>query len=323
MFVTRLLNRLGLGVAIWAVFSACAPSSYVVKEPTPSGIKYEAVATGANAQLSIVDERRIEDRVFSSGVLPAQLMVGKEAIDAPQFLAKHLEAELASRGLSVGASAGDAGQPRIRLRTFRIQNHRVNAYTPFVTFTYLSADLETGAGTQRIGVYVKRGKVPVWSFAEVVEPTFNQPLSLAVKEFAGKVAVSLFSYRASDSTVSELAAKIANRTEETYLDVYALGFTNNPAAIDHVVKLLDDADEYVRLAAISSLGNLRAVSQMERLKAIYQSQAIWQDRAMAIKAIADLGTPEAKAFLDAELKNLSTRTDNDSVWTSQILALYL
>lgn len=320
---TRLLNRLGLGVVIWAVFSACAPSSYIVKEPAPSGIKYEAVGARAKSQLSVVDERRPDDRVFSSGVLPAQLMVGKDAIDATPFLAKHLEAELASRGLDVGATTVDAGLPRVRVKTFRIQNHRVNAYTPFITFTYLSADLETGAGAQRIGVFVKRGKVPVWSFSEVVEPTFNQPLSLAVKEFASKIANALFSYRASDAVVSELAAKIANRTDDTYLDVYALGFTNNQAAVEPIVKLLDDPDEYVRLAAISSLGNLRAVSQMERLKAIYQSQAIWQDRAMAIKAIADFGTPESKAFVTEELKNLSARTDSDSVWTSQILALYL
>ena len=50
-----------------------------------------------------------------------------------------------------------------------------------MTLTFLSVDLETADSKKRIGVFIKRGKVPVMSFEEVVEPTFNQPLSLAVR----------------------------------------------------------------------------------------------------------------------------------------------
>ena len=44
---------------------------------------------------------------------------------------------------------------------------------------------------------------------------------------------------------------------------------------------------------------------------------------MAIKAIADLGTPESQAFVSAELKRLSGNTDRATVFTTRLLALYL
>ena len=316
------LHRVLVGGVIWAVFSACAPSSYVVKPPTPSGIKYETKAAVPKTQLSVIDARRLDDRTFSSGVLPAALVINDAPIDGYKFLAEHLGAELASRGVPVTTTTTDAGVPRLHVRTFRMQNHRVNAYSPFVTFTFLSVDLETTRGKQRYGVFIKRGKVPVWSFDELIEPTLNQPLALAVRELATKIAGTTYGYRASDATVKELVGKLATRTENSYLDVYALGFTNNPTAIEPLLKLLDDSDEYVRLAAISSLGTLRATGQVARLKSIYQGQGQWQDRAMAIKAMADIGTAETDAFIEAELKRVSTLTDKDATWTTQILALY-
>jgi HEAT repeat protein len=201
----------------------------------------------------------------------------------------------------------------------------VSGFSPFVTFTFLSTDLDTGTAKKRIGVFIKRGKVPVWSFDEIVDPTFNQPLSLAVKELASKVANQMYGYRASDKTVDDLVAKLSGKREpESFLDVYALGFTNNPKAIEPVAKLTTDPDEYVRLAAISSLGNLRATSHFDFLKGIYQNRSsLWQDRAMALKSIADLDTNEAKAFVTGELKYWQAQPpSNESTWTSQIIRLY-
>jgi hypothetical protein len=323
MSVIHSLSRACLAAIGCAAITACAPSAYVVKPPVPSGMKYESIAARPKTQLSIIDERRVEDRTFSSGVLKAELKIDKTAIDAMPFLAGHLQAELVSRGLDVATGTTDGGIPRIRVKTFRIQNHRPNGFAPFDTFTYLSADLESGSGTKRIAAYIQRGKVPVWSFDEVVEPTLNQPLSLVVKEFASKVANTLFGHRASDNVVKDLVAKIATRNELSYLDVYALGFTNNPTAIDPISKLLDDPDQYIRLAAISSLGNLGAVSHMARLVSIYQGPGSWHDRAMAIKAIADLGTAESKAFVSGEIKRLGGKTDNDTILMTQVIALYL
>lgn len=317
----RAISALGVLLTL----TACAPSAYMVKAPAPSGMKYAVPATAAPASLALVDNRQGDERIFHSGVLSATLNVDGAPLDAPQFFARHVAAELASRGVPLTIEAGANGLPRLTLNTFRVQNHRANGFSPFVTFTLIGAELETPAGKKRLGVFVKRGKVPVWSFDEVVEPTFNQPLSIAVKEFSSKVANQLYAYRASDDVVRNLAAKLATRTESSFLDVYALGFTNNPAAIEPLAKLTSDPDEYVRLAAISSLGNLGAVSHFGLLKSIYEKQdGLWQDRAMAIKSIADLGTPDALEYVRAELaRHEKSSGDKDSIWTAQILGLYL
>jgi hypothetical protein len=297
-----------------------------VKEPTASALKYEiAGAPVAATRLAFVDERRRDERIFSTGVLPATLTLKSGPVDAIQFLSKNVGAELSSRGLPVSTIVGAAGKPIVHVRTFRVVNQRETNFSPFFTSTYLSAEIETPQGPRRIATYVRRGRLPLLSFAEVVDPTFNQPLSLALKEFSSKLAASLYSYEASDATVKELVTKVNGmQSSDTFLDVYALGFTNNPAAVDPLVTLTKSGDEYVRLAAISSLGNLRAASQFGLLKTIYQdAEAARPDRDMALKSIADLGTPESDAFIRAELEQLSAKGDSEAQWTSRILALYL
>lgn len=309
--------------------AACAPSGYVVKTPAPSGLKYETATPQTKTGFSLIDSRKPSEQIFHSGILSATLSVGDSPIDAPQFLALHLQEELVSRGVPAQVTVGDKGLPRINLKTFRIQNHRANAYSPFVTFTFLSVDLETATNTKRIGVFIKRGKIPVWSFSEIVEPTFNQPLSLAVRELAGKIVKTLYGYQASAGTVSALITRLgetgSKSEDERYFDVYSLGFTNNPKAIDTLVRLTSDSDEYVRLAAISSLGNIGATGQFSLLKSIYQNRAsIWQDRAMALKAIGDLGTSDALTFMAQEKKRWEDQPRNqESTWTLQIIQLYL
>jgi HEAT repeat protein len=125
--------------------------------------------------------------------------------------------------------------------------------------------------------------------------------------------------------VKELTAKVSGTpTADTFLDVYALGFTNNPTAIDTLLTLTKSSEEYVRLAAISSLGNLRATGQFGLLKTIYEeATASRAERDMALKAIADLGSPESEAFIRAEIKQLGAKGDTEAQWTSRMLALYL
>lgn len=305
--------------------AGCAPSSYTVKAPTPSGMKLESTATLSPQRLALNDLRPTEQRVFHSGILTAVISYNKAPLDPPAFLATHLQAELKSRGMPVDVVPGAGGPPSIDLRAFRMQNHRVSAYSPFVTLTYLSVDLHNGPETQRFGVFIKRGKVPVWSFTEVIEPTMNEPLSLAVKELATKIASALGGQGSADAVVDQLVGKLATRTESSFLDVYALGFSRNPKAVDTLVKLAADPDEYVRLAAISALGTVGAESQFGLLKSICENPAsLWQDRAMALKSIGDIGTPDAKAYLQEQWKRQgSAPAGNEATWTSQIIGLYL
>jgi HEAT repeats len=323
--------RHSVGVAstfLAAVFlAACAPAQYVATAPSPSGLKYEIANAAAPTTLAVIDARRADDKLFSFGILPAELKIAGTAIEPIPFLAEHVSKELASRGVPATTRVGEnPGAPTLQVKAFRIQNHRVNAYSPFVTLTFLSADIDTAAGPKRLGVFVKRGKVPVWSFSEVLDPIFNQPLSIAVQELSSKIANATYGFAASETKTDELIKKLSGpRAELSFLDVYALGFTNNRRAIPKLVELTKDSDEYVRLAAISSLGTIGAVEQYDLLKSIYGNKdALWQDRAMAMKSIGDLGTADGRAFMDAEIRRLGTvPVDNDSRWTTQLLALYL
>lgn len=319
---TALLRVVSLGMMVLTL-AACAPSGYMVSSPSPSGLKFEA-APPPRANLSLVDRRT--DHNFSTGRLPAQLNADNAPIDPPGFLAVHLQSELASRGVPVQVVRGDKGVPRLNLTTFKVINHRATGFSPFVTLTYLGAEFETSSGKRRVGAFIRRGKVPVWSFQEVVEPTFSQPLSLAVKELATKIADQLHGLRGSDKTVDDLAAKVSgSRSSESFLDVHALGFTNNPRAVSTLVALVRDSDEYVRLAAISSLGTLRAISQYNLLKSIYEDRSTpWHDRAMALKAIGDLDTAEGRAFLAQEMQYWQGQgRGNEPQWTLQVIRLYL
>ncbi len=316
-------SLLASGICAAAVFmlSGCAPKSYAVKAPLPSSVAYASERPAAD--IGFADSRGISERTFMTGVLPSTLTIDGAPIDGAGYLSKHLQAELAARGLPV-RFVGDGAFPRIDLKSFRMLNHRQNAYSPFVTFTYISADLETAAGKKRVGVFVKRGKVPVWSFDEIVEPTLNEPLSIAVKEFAAKAAREFYGARASDADVDALIAKLGSRNDDSYLDVYALGFTNNSKAIDTLLQLTKEADEYVRIAAISSLGTLRASEHIDLLKSISRDAKTWQDRAMALKAIGDLDTEDSRKSLTEQKAYWSAqKADKESAWTLQVLDLYL
>lgn len=315
----------GAAALVSLTLGACAPASYNIKTPQPSGLRF-AVATAQSKQnFTLVDERKTDGKIFSHGTLPAELKVDGKPIDPIPFLATQLQAELLSRGLPASVGTTGSDKPVIRIRTYKIENTRTNAYTPFITLTFISADLETAEGAKRLGVFVTRGKTPVWSFEEIIDPTFNQPVALGIREFASKIARVAYGVRSDDDAVAALKAKINGpRTDDTFIDVYALGFTNNPSAIDTLVKLARDEQEYVRQAAISSLGNLGATGQFGLLKGIYQdAKSSWQDHCVALKAIADLGTVESQAFITEEARKLGGNASKENLVLGQILALYL
>ena len=318
------IGKLFFGLGCTVLLAACAPSSYKLSQPAPSNLKV-ANASTEQTVISHYDQREGEGRIFHSGVLNSTLQLGDSPLEPMSFLNKYTQEELVSRGINAKVEAGQASMPVSHIRTFKMTNHRTNAYTPYISMTWLSADVETAAGKKRIAAFIKRGKVPVWSFDEIVEPTLNQPMSLLVKEYSAKLSAHLYGYKSSDEDVQKLLAKLnGKRTDTSYLDVYALGFTNNPSAIEPIAALVKDSDEYVRLAAISSLGTLRASGKMDLLKEVYNKADTWSDRAMALKAIGDLDTEESRGFLLSERGRWEKAgTDKESVWNAQIIALYL
>jgi|SRR5450830_1809788 len=326
----KLLANAGKAVAgvvvSMTVLSGCAINMKVpIKDPVSSSTTFEKSSAATPTTLVFKDEQAASDKgKLLSGTIPMQMVYQDKPFDAVPWIARHTVKEMMARGLPVKLAAGGEAGVGILIRRVHIENHRANGFSPFVTFTSLRADVETPNGLQRVTAYVKRGKVPVWSFDEIIDPTYNDSLALLTKELAAKLNQRLFQQVVSTEKVKALIAKIDVSKNDSYLDVYQLGFSNNPIAIPELVKLSSSTNEYVRLAALSSLGILKATDQLKFLIGRYESASdLWQDRAMALKAIGDLGTAESLAYLQKQWKKYESQTDKESLWTKEIIALYL
>lgn len=259
----------------------------------------------------------------SSGLITIHMKHDGQDFDAADFFAANLKQELKARGLPVTFT--DSSGNVIDLKSLEIVNHRANGFSPLVTLSSVKVDLAVdGSDPQRLVAFVKRGKVPVWTMTEVNDPCFNQPLALLVKEIAAKINQRVFGYALSDSQVDDLAASVRNSNGDlAYMDVYELGFSNNPRAIKYLTEFSEHDDEYIRLSAISGLGIMRAEEHFDLLKSIYESGRSWQDRGMALKAIGDLQTATSKAFLQQQREKWRANASKEERWNTMIIDLYL
>ena len=307
------------------ILGGCAPKSYPVATPETSEYVFTAIEKN---QLSakLVDERREADLAFHIGLLPSKLVNEGGSINAVGFLARNVEKELDARGIkfSFSSKGQDDEDFTVHLKKFRIRNHRVSGFSPYYTFTTISADVVIAGKTSRITAYFKNGKVPVWSFDEVIEPCYNIPIDVAIKEFASKINRLTVDASIADSDVDAIISALQNKfTAASYVDVYDLGFSNNKRAIPYLVELTRHVDGRVRVAALSSLGTIGAVDQMEYLKEVFNS-ASWEERNAALKSIGDFGTLEALAFVkDAMRKFQSESNDPNAKYTVEVASLYL
>src|SRR4051794_4893778 len=133
------IRQFAAAVALLATLAltACAPPNYNVRAPAPSGLKYVVGGTAPEKNYSLLDERRADGKIFSFGILPAELKIDGKPIDPVPFFATQLQAELASRGLPAKISNAASTPPAIHLRDYRMENMRTNAYTPFISLTFV------------------------------------------------------------------------------------------------------------------------------------------------------------------------------------------
>jgi hypothetical protein len=324
----RMLKAAAAAAFVVTVFSGCA-LQVPIKDPVPSGSEqaFGKSASPAPVTLNFKDQRSEAGRKeVAGGRLTTNLVYQDKPFDPLPWIALHTVNEMKARGLPVTLGTGQAGGTDVLVQRIRIENHRANGFSPMVTFTLLRADVVTPRGPQRIATWIKRGKVPVFTMSELNDPTFNDPLNVLTKEIAAKLNQQLFGQSISDAQLARLVAKVnetASSNNDAYIDVYQVGFGNNAKAVPDLVKWASHSNEYVRLAAISSLGILKATDQFDFLTKLYESDKIWQDRGMALKAIGDLGTPKGRAYLESVKAKLADRTDSESTWTRLVLDLYL
>jgi hypothetical protein len=142
---------------------------------------------------------------------------------------------------------------------------------------------------------------------------------LVAKELAAKLNQMLFDAKLSDGQVDELIARTTGPAVN-FRDVYELGFGNNVRAIPQLVNLSASKDGDIVRADMSSLGVLRANQQFDLLvKEAESTKNDWEDRAVALKAIGDLGTPQSRAYLEKERGRLGTLTDAGAARTNRLL----
>jgi len=296
-----------------------------IKDPAPSTAQYVRPASATSTSLVFTDARSAENKAQPvTGRISMQLMSpDNKPFDPIPWLAGNTVKELAARGVPAQLSTDPAGSSSVVVRLLQIENRRVSGFSPFETFTSLKADVVTDKGTQRVAAFIMRGKVPVWSFDEVIEPTYNVPLDLVSKELAAKINQMLFDAKLSDAQVDDLVARTSGATVN-FRDVYELGFGNNPRATTQLVTLTSSTDGYVMRAALSSLGILRADQYFDLL--VHEAEkpkSDFEDRAAALKAIGDLGTPQSRAYLEKERMRLDKLTDAESVRAKGLIGLYL
>jgi hypothetical protein len=312
-------------LAALALVSGCATNMKVpVRDPEPSAAHYVKPSTSAPVTLYFSDSRSTENKgALLTGRIPMQLTTTDDKpFDPVPWLAAHTVREMVARGLPVQLGNDATGPNTVVIKRIHIENRRVSGFSPFETFTSVSADVVTATGTQRIVTFFKRGKVPVWSFNEVIDPTYSTPLGLTSKEFAAKLGRILFGANLSDSQVDALIDK-TNGVTVDFRDVYELGFSNNARAIPQLVKLCANKDDEVHQAAFSSLGVLRDPKHFDLM--VKEAENInddWEDRAAALKGIGDLGTPESRAYLQTAKARIELSNDAESKRTKELIALY-
>jgi len=328
----KLFNKIGTlasTVACLTVLTACTAPTFNVSidKPELTNLKYENSSSNSHV-VSIVDTRN-PAATFSEGTINYNIKVDGKDINEVEFIKTAIADELSSRGLSTSTTSTLQEDSNLDIITFKIVNQRVSAFSPLVTFTQFSGDLTVNGDKKRIVSFIKRAKVPIWTVVEdsIVKNTFNQPISLLVQDVTTRITQSVSGEKISDQTVDSLVAEINDKALDKsirYMKVYQLGFGNNDTAIPHLLALIDDSDDYVRLAVISSLGLLDAKSEVGRLISIFNTAKLWQDKAMALKSLADLNTPESKMIVDAEWNRITEmkKPSKEAIWNKSILSLY-
>ncbi len=248
--------------------------------------------------LKLIDERTEAMKPFSIGTLSVVLAGMGDEID---YLGENIIRVLNAEEINIDYIKGGKADINLKVHSFRIRNLRTSGFSAYHTFTTFSADLVHNGSSERITAFFKNSKTPMWAFREVERPCYQIPIEVIVKEVAAKINRHIFNRRSSDEMVNKLLASITvngsrDAASEEYLKVLELGYTNNPIAIEPLVKLTSDEETIMREAAISALGILRAKGQFSLLKHIYETKGNI-DKTMALKSIGDLDTEESREFI--------------------------
>ncbi|HYD39287.1 MAG TPA: HEAT repeat domain-containing protein [Anaeromyxobacter sp.] len=287
------------------LLTACAGTLNVpMNKPAPTSSAF-ADGKGAKGTLKLVDARGAEAATFHVGVAGlAKATLLTEGFDPLAYLADGLGAEFAARGYPVQVTADPAAAADMELKVlrYRIVHRRVNGYSPWESMHQFRGVLTSGGREFPILAYFTNGKVPVWKISEIFEPCVQLPQSILVKEIASKVNRALLRVRASDAVVDEIVRRATPKdafNDGPFMEIVELAGTNNPAAVPILKRYVGHKDEFVRMVALDAIGILGPEPERAFLQERYTALTD-MDKAMALKAIGDIGDEAALAFVAAQ-----------------------
>ena len=321
-YIKKIAKLVMIGSAV-VLFQACS-IKMPVDTPDASESSYHDTGKGKEVKLAF-DSNLNEDHEVAAGNRTNVFVLehNNEKIDADEYIRSALQKEIAARKIPLQFTP-DASD-KLTLEHFEIITHRVSSFSPLVTVSTLRLDMKVGEDSKTFVSVVKRSKTPVWAMDEVVEPCYNEPTTLLIKEVVAKINKNYFGHKLNDKYIEKLEREISAKEHKrlTYLDVYELGFSNNTNALEFLKTLTDSPDEYIRLAAISSIGILGDTEQLTFLVSLNKNSKMWQDRAMALKSIGDLDTQEGHSYLKERKDFWQGKTTNEAIWNLKIIDLYI
>jgi len=298
------LLKLLLVTLLTGLLAGCSAIKYkfTINEPIVSNMGYD---TGQKKPvvLKIVDQRT--NKVFHNKLasLTAWQIDLVNADDPIAWLSQALEKEFAARDIPLKvADKNTTTTPDMVLtvKKYQITSRLVAWFSPWETYHSFRGELTSGGQTYDIRSYFFIGKVFGGALKEIEEACFNTPMSILVKDIASKINRNALHYSTSDEKLKVIQGraeeKIKKHDDDAYRSVLELGNSNNPNAMKALVTFAAAEDRFTRACALSGIGTLGALDQIEFLKKNY-AQFGEIDKFMALKSIGDVGTPESIDFI--------------------------
>ncbi|MBI5505065.1 MAG: HEAT repeat domain-containing protein [Deltaproteobacteria bacterium] len=311
--------RLAILIAAVAGLPGCVASTSVGYGPAEAGLTLGPAVRTEPTTFAVVDARGDADKRVHVGSFQIEVEGGTDEL---VWLGENVEKVLSETGIDLRRVAPDQADLLLRVRRLRIRNRDGG---PYHTFTTFRGDLVDKEGTHPITAYYKANQAVEFDYTPVSRNCYRYPLVAVALEVAAKINRAAFRRGAPSSEVRRLADSLPPPYgivgETTFLTVMRLGLSNNREAIPVLVELAGREQwkdqGWLRAAAASALGTIGAATEFPLLRSMYEGDGN-VSRLAALKSIGDLGTSEARAYLDQVRASPSFRLE----MIREIVSLY-
>lgn len=288
--------RLLFTLLVIALFAAGCTIKIPISRPEVSQFMYEDMIQEP-VDIIVKDARSEGEKGLTRGVLRGGSILIMNLDDPIAFIEDELVKEMRARGINArrGSGEAEAGSALVlEVDRFYFRHHRSTGYSPYITFTNFRARTSFDGVEHVVTSYFHAGKVPIMSMGEIVEPTYNYPLSIVIKEVATKLNRYYFHL-----TVPEDVVRSRIRSSEERADcmsIMDLAFTGSTSALPTLKDLAKEGRGNTVKCALSAIGIIGDTAYFDFLKDIYAA-ADGHALLLSLKAIGDLNTAEALEFV--------------------------